>query len=283
MRHIPVVSTNAFDKQIEFSHIQESATRNTWNRESIISLANCKINIFLKGSFSVVVENTVYSPMYGDICFLVPFEQHFGQIDFNTELDYFQLDIGIRAFEDIPCGIHMFDFLTNRQINKSPFIRPSLSSAKKIIDLCYEIEKTISINNMALAYAYIVIFISMLNTVYGNSDYVDSVVLSKYVLKTVQYVEKHYNEKITTKQLSDICGISTSFLARTFKKEIGMSIHEYIIRHRLLQSISMLKENDITSVGIMCGFADCSHYICQFKKYFGCTPYEYKKHFMHLE
>jgi hypothetical protein len=46
MRHIPVVETNLLNKQIEFSHIQESATRNTWNRERVISLGNCKINIF---------------------------------------------------------------------------------------------------------------------------------------------------------------------------------------------------------------------------------------------
>lgn len=265
---------------IEFCHIRGLHRRNSWNPDNKIKLKNCKINVFMKGDFSVVVDNLVFSPVYGDICFLGPLEQHYGQIPKDSELDYFQLDIGIEAFDGIPDGKELLANLMNRKKNPKVFVRPSECDSKKLIDLCYQIEESIEKeDNNALAFANVVRFIFLLDGVYRNSDrsQPEPSVLSKNTAFIVRYIENHYNEQVSIKLLADLCGVSESWLSRSFRSEMGDTIHNHLRRCRLNHSLELLKHSSVTDVSFMCGFSDSSHFISQFKRFFGCTPMEYKE------
>lgn len=231
----------------------------------------------MQGSFSVVVGTQIYEPIYGDICFLAPYEEHYGQIPRDMHIDYFQLDIGIMAFDNIPNGKSLLGFLVNRELNPHIFIRPEKEKAQELLDLCYKVENAIREENHALAYAMVIIILTELNSLYRKNSFAPVHVLSKHTFRTVKYIEAHYDEKITIADLAKECSISTSLLSRTFKREMGISVHNYLNRYRILRSVAFLHKYSVTQTSMLCGFSDSSHYILQFKKQFNKTPYEYKK------
>jgi len=277
MYHVPIVDTDDVDFQIEFCHINADAKAGTWKKEDIICLENIKINVFMEGEFSVIANDQCYRPAYGDICVLPPYQMHCGQILRPTHTDYYQLDIGIKAFDHIPHGKEFTQKVILTSMTNGLFFRPSKTAAKTILQLCDKLENTIRENNAPLSYACTIEILSEINNVCAESRRVSTFVLSKVTKDTIQYIEDHFEKNIKIEALSARFGISASYLSRLFKKEVGVGIHEYLTKYRILQSTYLLKEHSVTEVCYMCGFSDSSHFISVFKKHFGITPSTYKK------
>ena len=92
------------------------------------------------------------------------------------------------------------------------------------------------------------------------------------------YIASHYNEPITLEDISDSVHISKSECCRFFKKQMGMTIFDYILYLRIQNSLPLLKKEDsITEVAAKVGFSSPSYYSQIFKRYMKCTPMEYKK------
>ena len=275
--HYPIQKGATEAVALEFSHITAIGRKGMWNEKQRSSFPNCKINVFMKGEFSVIVDNKIFSPVYGDICFLAPYEAHFGKMPNDTELDYFQLNIGINAFDQIPNGNKLLEWLINREKNKAIFVRPRSNDAELLITLCREIESAIDQQKIALAYAETLRFLDILNRVYSAPNNVEPSPISKNCSLVIKYIEEHFGEQITISQLSNLCKVSEAWLSRNFKSEIGITIHNYLLNCRMRAAVSMLYDKPIVDIGYLCGFSDASHFISQFKRYFGLTPLEYKR------
>ncbi len=277
MYHVPIVNDNDLKAKIEFCHIKNPvADRNTWKIGEFICLDEIKINIFKRGEFSVVVENERYSPVSGDFSVFPPHKLHYGQIPRPTVLDYYQLDIGTSAFDALPNGRELLLDLVTLSKTKGCFVRPK-GGVAWLLMLCENIETAILDGKLALAYAYVVELVSKIRDSYLKSVKAVMKVLSKYVVKSVEYIENHYSSRIKIEELSSMCGVSASYLSRLFKKEVGISIHTYLNNYRIMQSIDYLKENSVACAAYAVGFGDSSHFISTFKRMLGCTPTEYLK------
>ncbi len=94
----------------------------------------------------------------------------------------------------------------------------------------------------------------------------------------IGYIHTHFNEDITLKLLSELCGISPSYLTRLFKSYIGLSPIDYLINTRISNSKELI-ENGISfsEVAVKCGFSDVYHFSNTFKKREGVAPSTYKK------
>ena len=277
MFHVPIIDTQSMDYQIEFCHINADADSHSWEKDTNICLENIKINVFIKGDFSVVANERCYHPTYGDICVLPPYQMHYGRILKPTHNDYYQLDIGIHALDGVPQGKAMIDKIMENSRTNGLFFRPSKKDSDAILQLCNKMEHAIADHNPALAFARTIEILSKINKIYEGSSSVSTFVLSKVTKESINYLESHFDDEIKLEVLSTQFGISTSYLARLFKKEVGVGIHEYLTRYRILQSTYYLKTHSVTDVCYMCGFNDCSHFITVFKKYIGVTPNAYKK------
>ena len=227
--HYPIQKGDTEAVTLEFSHITALGRKGMWNEKQRSSFPNCKINVFMKGDFSVIVGNKIFSPMYGDLCFLAPNEVHFGKIPNDTELDYFEFNIGEGAFNQIPNGNKLLEWLINREKNKAIFVRPRSNDAELLITLCREIESAIDQQKIALAYAETLRFLDILNRVYSAPNHVEPSPISKNCSLVIKYIEEHFGEQITISQLSNLCKVSETWLSRNFKSEIGITIHNYLL------------------------------------------------------
>jgi len=200
-------------------------------------------------------------------------------VESQSHLDYFQIDIGMRAFDCISGGSELLAELTNCS-NSQFFLHPKSAENGAISQLFYSLEAAVTQNNKTLAFAYAIEILSLIKNCYTHSEAISSVALSKITKQVIDYIKAHYQEKITTSQLSELYGFSATHLSAVFKKEIGMSIHTYLTEYRVMRSAEYLKDHSIADTCYLCGFYDSSHFIAAFKKRFNCTPAIYKKQFL---
>jgi AraC-like DNA-binding protein len=94
------------------------------------------------------------------------------------------------------------------------------------------------------------------------------------VRKAVRYIDDHYAEKISVKQLAGEACLSVVYFGYLFKKETGMSLHRYLQKVRIRRAETLLKtgEYQIFEAAEKCGFADAYHFYHQFKAMRGFPP-----------
>ena len=75
------------------------------------------------------------------------------------------------------------------------------------------------------------------------------------------------------------CGITPSYAARLFKKNLGMTATEYFYREKLRYATELMENTglNLTEIADFLGFCDVFHFSRLFKKYIGVSPSEYKK------
>ena len=93
----------------------------------------------------------------------------------------------------------------------------------------------------------------------------------------LSYIDANYMEKLSLHTVSELFGLSDSYCCQLFQKYFNCSFFEYIINLKMNQAAKLLLEGKSTQE--IAGFLnyDYSHFNKSFKKYFGVTPYEYKK------
>ena len=63
-------------------------------------------------------------------------------------------------------------------------------------------------------------------------------------------------------------------LARVFREEVGVPVHQYLIRTRLGKALEAMRaaETGLTEIALESGFANHSHFTSSFRSLFGLTP-----------
>ena len=94
------------------------------------------------------------------------------------------------------------------------------------------------------------------------------------------YIQANYtNLNIALEYLGDEFGVSANYLGRIFKKEIGMSVSEYLNYVRLQKVLEGLEKTDKPAKDIAeaCGFASINYFYTYFRKKMGVTPQAYRQ------
>lgn len=100
------------------------------------------------------------------------------------------------------------------------------------------------------------------------------------VTNILSYIQQHYSENISLSDIAETVNLSERETLRCFKKFIGESPIQYLLKYRLIQSGSMLKEypnQNISFIAKECGFDSPAYYAKKFKEFYLCTPREYRK------
>lgn len=100
------------------------------------------------------------------------------------------------------------------------------------------------------------------------------------IQRMLMYLHEHYDENITIKELSEIVYVSESECQRCFRKYVKASPYQYLKKYRLDQGKRMLEHSkkSITEIAGLIGYNSVSSFIQYFKKEYGMTPENYRKH-----
>ncbi len=95
----------------------------------------------------------------------------------------------------------------------------------------------------------------------------------------LEYIENHFDEKITLEDLAGVAGMSPKYFCRFFRSITHQTPMDYVNHYRIERAASLLCSEDfsVTLAGMECGFNDSSYFVKSFKKYMGMTPKQYQR------
>lgn len=99
------------------------------------------------------------------------------------------------------------------------------------------------------------------------------------IRKMLAFIHKNYADDISVSEIASIADISERECLRCFQKTIQFSPIQYLLKYRIMQGAEMLLENpsdSISEIATSCGFDSPSNFAKTFKRYYNCTPREYK-------
>ncbi|MCD8327141.1 MAG: AraC family transcriptional regulator [Lachnospiraceae bacterium] len=99
------------------------------------------------------------------------------------------------------------------------------------------------------------------------------------MLEIKDYIDVHFQEKLSLEGLAGLFFINKHYLARRFKEQCGTSVASYIQQVRITHAKSLLRfsEQTIEKIGEQCGIPDPNYFARVFRKVEGIPPGEYRK------
>lgn len=101
---------------------------------------------------------------------------------------------------------------------------------------------------------------------------------SPLVRRAVTYIRLHLAEPLTLKQIAEGIRVSPSYLSRTFNREIGESVSNYIAGARVEKAAELLKFTGlpVQNIASYVGFANLNYFSRCFRLHKGTTPTQYR-------
>ena len=101
----------------------------------------------------------------------------------------------------------------------------------------------------------------------GKTDYND------IVRKITEYISAHLSEDLSVKALARVSNASSSYLTHEFQKEVGISLHRYIVQKRMIYAQERINSGERASkIYVDCGYTDYSSFYKAYLNYFGEAP-----------
>ncbi|WP_051128171.1 helix-turn-helix domain-containing protein [Paenibacillus sp. HW567] len=125
------------------------------------------------------------------------------------------------------------------------------------------------IGNQALVY-------ELLKHIYREQPHGDHS-MGEGLLRSVTYMQEHYNEMITRNQLAQIAGVSPWYYSRKFNERYGVAPLSYLSQYRVYRAQEQLLLTSATSqkVARQVGFEDVHYFSRRFKQFTGVSPRNY--------
>ena len=99
------------------------------------------------------------------------------------------------------------------------------------------------------------------------------------IQKVRDYLEAHYEERVTLEGLAEQFYINKFYLTKLFKQTYGVTVNSYLMQIRITRAKQLLRFTDLSIelIGEKCGILDPNYFSRAFKKMEGLTPGRYRR------
>ncbi len=239
-----------------------------------------EIKYILSGSLYVNVGKERILAQKGDVVIINPCEHHLNQVEPNADAVYNLLCVDLsRVFNNVILKNGNIPYKSiNMRFNN--LIRND-DKVKKYLDLFFEAS---SQNDVLLSLG---LFIALFSSLEPHVDSQKTInvgdrhymIQEEIVNNALFYIHSHYRERITVKDIADMCYVSESHFCRVFNEFTGETPVFYINRLRIDKAITIMKNSDLTvsQIAQKVGFSEETYFCKCFKKYTGFSPGQYRK------
>lgn len=100
-----------------------------------------------------------------------------------------------------------------------------------------------------------------------------------YIKTALSYIDDYSTHDISVRDIADYVKIDRTYLYSLFKKYIGVSPSEYLMKVRLKRAVSLMEYETLSlnDIAVSAGFYDLSHFSKAFIDSYGMTPGKYRK------
>lgn len=237
----------------------------------------------LSGVGKYEIDDKYYDVKEGDVLILNPGVRHHAIVTSQTSptTEFFV------AFSDIklmPCPQnHMF------VPDEVPVMHTTGDLRQKLFKLCLSMAAEYSVGQEGRYYMLHSYLIQMLLLIIRDQTQpveitsgcsFDSTNKQYVVEQIVNYMEEHYQEKISLDQIAENMYLSPFYISKIFKSETGDAPIRHLINIRLEHAMDLLQNGwsrSIQEISAQVGYDDVYHFSKLFKKKYGISPSHVKK------
>ena len=235
----------------------------------------CELYFFVEGKCSYMVENGIYDMPPGTVIFTRPGEIHSVRINEPCSYTRFFYQIDPDFLSDIIGREHMRCFFDRPFGERNVLVLP-----RKSYLACQErVRRDVTMPENSPDRAATLIADLLLNLAEVNAAF-DSPEMTRtgerygtLVSNVLAYINSHLGEIRSTSDIASALYVSREYLSRSFSRETGMRLGEYLTERRVGAAKEMiLKGTAPDEAAEACGFGNYSYFINVFRKKTGVTP-----------
>ncbi|MDY3766257.1 MAG: AraC family transcriptional regulator, partial [Lachnospiraceae bacterium] len=108
----------------------------------------------------------------------------------------------------------------------------------------------------------------------------DALPANKYMVSSLHFIEKYFAQDLSLEQVADSIGITSFYLSRLFKQELGKTFLEILTNYRMAKAFEFLyeKQYSVSEISEQIGYPNTSYFYKLFKKQTGLTIGEVKEY-----
>ena len=233
---------------------------------------NIKLCLVNKGSAVWQIEDHLVEVKEGDVVILNNrMKRVFKDVSASTGIELLVIEFDPQLVMNPFWGM-----LYRNDIEKNNVI----SGHKEMISLFQEIEaerqKKSPLYRLVIA-AKLTEILVLMTRHFGLAEK-SNVKIGSDIYHVLEYIDKHYQNNVSQREVADLINMSTSGFSRYFTKCMGIGFAEYIMQKRIQRAIHMLQDSDKTVLEIAfdCGFNNTASFYKAFKKITKLNPGDYR-------
>lgn len=251
------------DKISIYIQYQELNTNTHWHEHYELTLCT-------GGEAYSVINNERSFFKKGDIIFLTPSDFHslevispLSLITLTFKLSHLPYSSLVESLYSINCKLL---HLTEKEFNDITFF---------LNEIDYESKQTNTYSSQYIKN----IFSCILIKIFRRNDTNTSSSYPHNIKKIMYFVNTHFKEPITLKDIADYTEISYSNIGKYIKKYLGVTFLEYLNNIRLVYSTRLLinSSESISDIANFSGFVTTTYFSKAFKEKYGITPKQYRE------
>lgn len=238
----------------------------------------CEILLIYKGSGIYHVNDKRYPLTEGSVVFYNQGDLHEVSSVLDTEIGDYCVGITNLYKKGLKC---------NHLVAKDePFVRQSGHLFPLLKELCEQMYTLDDMNEYGklasqLLCASFVVITSQLSSFVNTeaSTFNDD---EKFVTRIINYLNEHFVDDISLNEVAAYLGCSASYISHAFKKSMGTTPIQYVIRRRIGLAQTLLISTDLpaTHIATMVGYENTNYFINSFAKIVGMTPIRYRNFYL---
>lgn len=243
-----------------------------------------QVIFFLSGEGSYVVEGKTYRLRPGDLLLTSDREIHRDGEKNGKGHDRYLAYIDSTFFEEAKKLDHngedlsrCFEVLSCRRYHLLRLKEQERKRVEAIFAALAETGTPVAYGTDMLKKCYMVELLVHLNRACFSTKEPEEVFYNKKIQPIVEFINGHLNQELNLDLLSQQFDLSKYHMTREFKRCLGLSLHQYILKKRLLQARGALRQGQTAAQAFaLSGFSDYSHFSRAFRESFGMSPREYR-------
>jgi AraC-like DNA-binding protein len=268
----------------------DMAVRSPWISPERRLLDYCLIFI-QKGKCRFIVDKEVYHPKAGDFCLIQPGSLVYLEGLTDTVTPFLHFDIFFqpdreKSFPTRPGQIDLTPYLTYLQPRINDYsgihipVRLKPSQRIRFVEVFLKLVELWPKRDPSSQWLIQQLGTELIVAILTDHYQLHSRETQRDLDWVTSYFSLHLQEHLSIETLAERANMSSSWFSTEFKREYGVSPHQFLLEMRIKHAEELLQRTDFTQEEIanFCGFADIHHFSKTFKKRTGISPGVWRKH-----